>query len=181
MAGSISLSTRGVTDQVYSSIYQAIERYDLRAFLRDAVDKRVISEEERRELGNSKQHTVRKRLINLIIAKGREQKFIDFIGDYARLVQELSFQLIGKGVAGRGGGGDSFERGGQHSQQLSQDGSSDGSTSPMELVSMHERIMLLEVIAASDHLCRMNLMLATTPIPSIALPILKYSLQRHLA
>ena len=124
-------------------IYRAIERYELKQFLREAVDKRVISEEEKREVEQwrpSGKQRMREHLIKLILAGGKERQFIDFIDYYASLV-ELAAAQLRKQTGGRDGNSssvDSCSPGASHShgQQLSQDSSNSDSTSPMELETM---------------------------------------------
>ena len=124
---------------VNHSIYRAIERYELKQFLREAVDKRVISEEEKREVEQWRQsgeQRMREHLIKLILAGGKKRQFIDFIDYYASLVELAAAQLRKQtgGCDGDSSSVDSCSPGASHS--LSQDSSSSDSTSPMELETM---------------------------------------------
>lgn len=121
-------------------IYRAIERYEIKQFLREAVDKRVISEEEKREVEQwrpSGKQRMREHLIKLILAGGKERQFVDFIDYYVSLVA-LAAEQLRKQTGGCDGDSSSVGLGATHNhgQQLSQDSSNSDSASPMELETM---------------------------------------------
>ena len=125
-------------------IYQAIERYDLKHFLREAVDNRVISEGEKIEVEQwrpSDKRRMREHLIKLILAGGKERlgHFIDFIYYYANLALGAA-QLLKQTGGGDGDSYviDSYSPGASHThgQHLDQDSLKSESTSPMEFETM---------------------------------------------
>ena len=132
-----------VDNDMKHNIYQVIERYELERFLKEAVDKRVISEKEKREVEQSRRtgyRRMREELINLILRNERLGRFIDFIDHYAGVV-ELAMARLRKQVDGcdRDSSSDNpnvdfYFQGASHSygQQLSQDSSNSVSMSPME-------------------------------------------------
>ena len=130
-------------------IYRAIERYELKQFLLEAVDKRVISEKEKREVEQwrpSGKQRMREHLIKLILAGGKERQFIEFIDYYASLVELAAAQLRKQrgGCNDDNSSVDSRSGGASHShgQQLSQDSSNSDSSSPLEFETLVSDIPL---------------------------------------
>lgn len=130
--------------ELYRNIYEAIEPYDLKLFLREAEEKGVLSPEENRQIEAGRGSTKRRvHLVKLVIGKDlrQQQLFINFIGNYASNVQKVSIDaLITASQFIKAAGSTSSaclptycQSVGGEVQQLSQDSSTSDSISSMEL------------------------------------------------
>ena len=84
----------------YAAIYQAIERYDFKHFLREATDRGLLSKEETREIDprsgrRRSRREMREHMLMLMLAgTERQQRFVQFVKDYAAQVQQMSVSAL---------------------------------------------------------------------------------------
>ena len=118
---------RRPNERLFDAFYQAIENYDIKVLVREAANRKILSELERSETERQKNRlSMRKWLINLVLHRGYEaqQEFALLIREFSRHSYKQTCQQLD--LAG-------FESSVAPGKDLSHDSRSAGSTSPMEL------------------------------------------------
>lgn len=127
----------------YGAFYQAIESYDIKALIREAASREILSESERSEIERLKTtQLMRDCLIKSILYRGarERQQFTRFVREFSRRAYEQTckhlagFQQHVSNITSTESDAGCVHSG-KELPQLSQDSShsSAGSTSPMEL------------------------------------------------
>lgn len=141
---------REVNGRHYDSIFQAIEKYNIKCLVCEAECRQILTHVEKNEVLQQKSRdSMRDQLIKLILQRGieKQKQFAGFIVDFSRQAfEQTRHQLLVAGLQ-QNVDVDDVDYGKEHSQ-LSQGSSySTGSSSPMEwateqVVRLHGVIVL---------------------------------------